>query len=291
MDRIQFIINPVSGGRKNRNIESQILSGLDQTKFSPEISYTKAIGHATELCIDALSKEINFIVAVGGDGTINEIAKVMVGTKAVLGIMPVGSGNGLARHLGIPLHVKGALQIINKSKVKRIDTGMVDDTPFISIAGVGYDALVAKEFKKSSARGFLNYFRISAKWFLNYKSEKYTLHFNDGTSISEKALMICFANSNQFGYNTMVAPHAKLDDGKLDICIVKKPKIFQLPQIANLLLQKKIDRSKLVHIILSDELTLSREKNAEVNIDGEAMKLKKDFVVKVNPLSLSVFIP
>lgn len=291
MDRIRFIINPKSGSRRYSNLRDLITGGIDKSKFQVEISYTEAAGHATQLCLEALDDGVDFIAAVGGDGTINEVCRAMISTSATLAIVPIGSGNGLARHLGIPLNIDEAIRLINKKKVTKIDTAKVNDTPFVSIAGIGFDALVAKEFEKSRKRGFLNYFLISAGRFPGYKPKKYKLLFNDGTEITEQALLVCFANSNQFGYNTTIAPHARLDDGKLDICIVKKPRVFEMPLIARLLLIKRIDQSPLVQIIPSEGLTINRKKNSVVNIDGEAIKLKKKLVIKVNPLSLNVLIP
>jgi YegS/Rv2252/BmrU family lipid kinase len=289
--RICFIINPISGRRKNRNIEELINLIIDSTKYQVTVKYTEAEGHARNLCRLAIENKTEIIVAVGGDGTINEVASEMVHTNGILGIIPSGSGNGLARHLGIPINNRKALELINKGHITSIDTAKVNEKRFISIAGIGFDAFVAKEFAENKRRGFITYFSIVAEKFLQFKQRKYTLVFDDGTTISQKALFIAFANSNQFGYNTQIAPNAMLNDGKLDICIVKKPPLTEMPNIVNLLLLKKIDRSRYVKVIKSSSVSVKREFDREINLDGEAVNISKDFDVKVDPLSLKIIIP
>jgi YegS/Rv2252/BmrU family lipid kinase len=288
---ICFIINPVSGRRRLVKIEEFIRSEINTNKFDYLIQYTKSAGHARALSREAVEKKTNIIVAIGGDGTINEVAGQMIGTDSILGIVPGGSGNGLARHLNIPLRPRRALQLINKAYHSKIDTGLINDRHFISLAGVGFDAMVARHFSKNKKRGFVTYFNIITNKYLNYKPKKYILEFPGSLKINTRALFITVANSNQFGYNTTIAPNAKLNDGQLDVVIVTKPKLVELPIIANLLLLKRIDLSPGVQIIPSPEVTIFRNKNRIVNIDGEAVKLKKKLKISVNPLSLNVIIP
>lgn len=289
--RILFIANPFSGKKKKQDISKQIFSKLDGRRFDIEIKNTDSAGHARQLSRDAVKSRVDVIVAVGGDGTINEVASEMINSDTILGIIPRGSGNGLARHLGIPQTLPRALQLINECHSTKIDTATVNDIPFVSIAGIGFDALVAKEFAKSRQRGFITYFNVIAQHFLKYKPKKYKLIFDDHPPLTTRALFVSFANSNQFGYNTTIAPNAKLNDGKLDVCIVKKPELIEIPLIANLLLLKRIDRSEYVRIVQSKGLTVKRKKNRVVNIDGEAIKVGKALEVKINPMSLNVIIP
>lgn len=289
--RVCFIINPVSGRVRQRRIVEVINSEIDTNKFDVDIKYTESAGHARILTNQAIADKSDIIVAVGGDGTINEIAGEMINKNVVLGIIPRGSGNGLSRHLGIPLSAKKAVQLINTSNISRIDTAEINGRKFISIAGVGFDALVAKRFAKTKDRGFLNYFKIVSNGFLKYKPKKYKLHFHDGHSIKVKAFFIAFANSNQFGYDTKIAPNASLIDGQLDVCIVSKPSILDLPDVVSLLLLKRIDRSPLVQVIPAKQVDIRRKKNRTVNIDGEPVKLQKHLHIKVNPLSLKIMIP
>jgi len=288
--KIIFIINPISGARKHLHIEGLILKRTNKQKFDIEIKYTQRAGHARELAKKAVENKADVVVAVGGDGTINEVGSQLIGSEVILGILPLGSGNGLARHLGIPRIIPLALRLINNMKISRIDTAMVNEHPFISIAGVGFDALVAKVFAKSSSRGFLTYARIITKKFSRYRSKKYKLLFDNGEKIKTRAFFISFANSNQFGFNTTIAPDASLTDGLLDICIVKKPNLFELPLIANLLMLRLIDKSPLVKIIQSTHIVVEQTKNRPINIDGEAVKIKKRLDIKVNPLSLKIIV-
>jgi YegS/Rv2252/BmrU family lipid kinase len=289
--RILFIVNPISGSRRKRNLPRIINDHVDKKQFEVSIVETQYGGHAIELSKRGVEEGYHVIVAVGGDGTVNEVASQMIHSDAVLGIIPGGSGNGLARHLNIPLTPSRAIELINKWNVTTIDTAKVNDTSFVSIAGVGFDALVAKKFAEKSSRGFLTYFRIAMHEFLNYRPKKYTLIFDDGTKIKRKAFFISFANSNQFGYNTQIAPNARLNDGKIDVCIAKKPNFLQAPILANLLLLNMIDRSPLMEIIPATGVKVKRKRNRVVNIDGEPVKLKRNFYVKVIPASLKVLIP
>lgn len=289
--RICFIINPISGGKKKINLDKLVNSIFDAEEFQVSINYTQSVGHAKLLSKEAVSNKTEIVVAVGGDGTINEVATELVQTKSVLGIVPLGSGNGLARHLKIPLNSNKALALIKNGQPKAIDTALINDKRFFSIAGVGFDALVAKEFAQNKARGFVTYFKLVVIKFFRYKSKKYKLRFADGSEKTFRAFFIAFANSNQFGYNTQIAPNASIVDGKLDICIVKKPPLIKMPNIAKLMLRKRIDKSSYVDVIQSESVVVKRKKNRVINLDGEAVKISKDFTVKVDPLSLKIIIP
>jgi len=289
--KIIFIVNPISGGRKGSELSAIISESVDKLKFDFEIRLTQHAGHAGEISRQSVMEGIDFIVAVGGDGTINEVASEMIGSQSILGIIPRGSGNGLARHLGIPRSVTKAINLINITNTTKIDTASVNGRSFISIAGVGFDALVAKYFANSKRRGFLAYFRIIAEQYHNYRPKKYTLDFGNGKVMEKEAFFISFANSNQFGFNTSIAPKAKLNDGLLDICIVTKPFLVEVPLIANLLLLRKINLSPHVEIITTNSLRIVQPKNSFINIDGEAVKLGKELKIDVKPLSLNIIIP
>ena len=289
--KVVFIVNPISGGRRGVNISAIIKQRVDKNKFNFEIRQTEYAGHAIEISKQLVEEGTQIIVAVGGDGTINEIASQMIDTNSILGIIPRGSGNGLARHLGIPRMASKAIDLINLTNTTKIDTATVNNKPFISIAGVGFDAYVANLFAASRRRGFFTYFKIIAEKYHEYRPKSYTLKFGTGKLIETKAFFISFANSNQFGFNTSIAPNAKLNDGKLDICIVKKPFLVEIPLIANLLLLRKINLSPHVEIIPATSLVIQQTKNRVANIDGEAIKLGKELNINVNPLSLNIIIP
>jgi len=290
MKRILFIINPNSAKKNRERISNAIINGINSSLFDVKIEYTKFAGHAITLSKNAVADKVDVIVAVGGDGTVNEVASQMINTSSTLGIVPLGSGNGLARHLGIWLNIEKSIELINKHNTSVIDTAIVNNKPFVSIAGVGFDAFVADRFAKGTRRGFLGYFQIVANEYLNYNPVKYNISFENGEKITEKALFIAFANSNQFGYDTTIAPNATLKDGLLDVCIVKKPQIYRIPMIASLLLLRRVDASPLVKIIKTKSLVVRCEQDTIVNIDGEAINFGKELIIKINPLSLKIII-
>lgn len=290
MKNILFIVNPNSAKGNEKRISRAIESRIDQNVFDVSVVYTQSADHAIKLSSKAVADYIDIIVAVGGDGTVNEVASQMIQTSSALGIVPLGSGNGLARHLGISRNIETAIDIINNQYSSTIDTGSINGKIFVSIAGIGFDALVAERFAKSNRRGFLGYFQIIANEYLNYKPQSYKLTFDDGMVFTKRALFVSFANSNQFGYNTTIAPNAKLRDGLLDVCIVNKPQIYHIPLIASLLLLKRIDISPSTTIIKTKSLTVVRDHEGVVNIDGEAINLGKDLKIMINPLSLKIII-
>ena len=288
--KVLFIINPKSGIGKHKLLESYINKALDKNRFEYDISYTKFAGQGTVLSKEAVDKAYDIVVASGGDGSVNEVARGLIGSKTLLGIIPVGSGNGLAHHLQIPVNLIQAIELINKTKTINIDTACINDKLFVSIAGIGFDALVAKKFTKVKRRGFLSYFKIIAKEYPKYKPQKYEINI-DGKQFTRTALFISFANSDQFGYNTLIAPKAKIDDGMIDVCIVKKAPVIELPFLAHLLYWKQIDKSKFIETIKGKEIKIKQENKLIVNIDGDPVKLEKDIEVKINPLSLKIIVP
>ena len=288
--KIMFIINPVSGIRRKKVIEGIIREHINVSEIDYKIYYSEGVCHATVLSKKAAEDNYDIIVAVGGDGSINEVAKGLLGSNTSLGIIPAGSGNGLARHLKIPFNPHNALKVIEAGYGIQIDTVKVNDEIFTSIAGVGFDALVAKKYAKTGKRGFWSYFRIITQEYVTYKPKKYKLTI-DGKQITTRALLIAFANSSQFGYNTSIAPDAELQDGLVDVCIVQKIPILEAPFISNLLFLKQIDKTKYVEIIKAKSITLERRKDRVINLDGEAVRVGKTLNITVCPKSLHIIIP
>ena len=290
--RLLFLVNPISGVNQDKkaSLSDQVAEVLDASLYEWEVQVSQAPGQLFEMSKAAAENGIDVVIAVGGDGTVNQIARGVIGSKTILGLVPAGSGNGLAHHLGIPTDVAKSLAVINKMNVKDIDTAKMNDKLFVSIAGIGFDALVARKFARTERRGFLSYLKIVTSEYTNYRPRKYKMII-DGKPVERQALFVSFANTNQFGYNTIIAPDAKIDDGLLDVCIVKKVPLTQAPQVVGLLLTKKIGTSDYVEIIKAREVKLKRNKKRTVNIDGEPVKLDKDITIQVNPLSLKVIVP
>ena len=287
---VTFIINPISGITGTRRKENAIQSWIDKSKFDFRIEYTQYAGHATGICAEEVRRGTDIIVAVGGDGSVNEIAKELINSNSTLGIVPAGSGNGLAHHLGISVNLRKAIEIINKGNTLKMDTGKVNEKVFVSLAGIGFDGLVAAKYANSKIRGFLTYMKIATEEYNKYKPKMYSIEIN-GKIINQRALFIIFANSNQFGYNAPIAPEASVSDGLLDMVISHKPLMVEMPLIAGLMYWRKIDKTKYVEVIKSSEIIVRSTKKRWVNIDGEAFKMDKKIHVKVIPNSLNIIVP
>jgi diacylglycerol kinase (ATP) len=288
--KLTFIINPVSGVFSKDRIISAIDSDLDKNKYDYSIEFTEGPGHAVEICNRRIGEGVDIIVAVGGDGSVNEIARTLTYKNVALGIIPAGSGNGLAHHLKIPFSYKKAINIINEGKTLKIDTGSINKVFFVSIAGIGFDGIVAHEYAKNKRRGFFTYVKVVTEEYVNYRPRKYTIEIN-GEILKRKALFISFANSDQFGYGASIAPSASVDDGLLDVIIMRKPPMIEIPLLASLLYWNKIDLSRQLEIIKAKELVVKTRRKRWVNIDGEPLKMKKKLEVKIHPLSLNIIVP
>ena len=289
--KIIFIINPISGHHNKNNFPHLVEKYIDNTQYEYDIVFTEYAGHATELTMKAIDEGFEYIAAVGGDGTINEIAKCLIGKKQILVIIPLGSGNGLARHLELPFKPERLIsEVINKGKVYKIDTATMNGIPFVSIAGIGFDALIADYFAKDENRGFLTYAKLVTEQYHNYRQKEYTLILDDKTVIECQPFFVTFANSSQFGYNAEISPKASVQDGLLDVCVFKKPNILEVPIVATYFLAKQIDKSNFIDIYKAKKIKVIRKEDAVANIDGEPIAMSKDIIVEINPLSLNILL-
>ncbi|MFO7657025.1 MAG: diacylglycerol kinase family lipid kinase [Bacteroidales bacterium] len=289
-ERIIFILNPVSGTHRKDNIESLILGNINHDIYKPEVILTRYKGHAVKIAMKAVSEGVRKVVAIGGDGTVNEVASALVGTKCALGIIPGGSGNGLARYLGIPLIHKEAVRMLNNCSIRKIDAGLVNKNYFFCTCGIGFDAHVGKVFDKLEGRGFLNYVKTAVIEFFSYNPKKYKL-FIDGIKIRERAFLVTFANAGQYGSNAYIAPAAQIDDGLLDICIMKPFPRFKWLLLGLRLFNKTIDKSKYLLIFRGKEICVKRKKKYTIHIDGDPVKTKKNINVTVLQKALRVMVP
>jgi len=290
-EKILFIINPVSGIGKQKTVERSLERLLDINKYTYSIAYTEYAHHATTIARSAVEQGYGTIVAVGGDGSINDCVRGVIGTNVKLGIIPAGSGNGLARCLHIPLDVDKAIEVINNCNSLNMDSVEVNGKVYASIAGVGFDALIAKQFTGSKIRGFQTYLRLVLQNYFAYKPKTYTLLI-DGQKVEEEALFISFANSNQFGYNAVIAPKASVNDGKLDVSVVKKIPLALTPLLVEMMFFRQLDRSPYIQTYSAKEVRLLDFEDGLINLDGEGIEIgEKELVFKVNPLSLNLIIP
>ncbi len=289
-ESIVFIVNPVSGSGQQRMIAEVVDKYLNKSKFSFKVLFTEERGHASQIAKLAVEEGASIVVAVGGDGTVNEVTQGLVGTDAALAIIPTGSGNGLARHLQLPVNFRKAIGVINQGKRKKIDTATLNGSLFVNVAGVGFDALVARKFEQAAKRGFFSYFSVSTSAYRKYKPKKYTISI-DGKVVKRRALMVSFANSSQFGNNTTIAPKATLDDGLIDVCILRKLPLWKLMLLSPLVFTGKFDKTPFLEIIQGKEVIVKRKKGKYVHLDGDPGKEDKTFTIKVQPLSLQVIVP
>lgn len=290
-ETISFIINPNSGLGRHRVVERMVDKYLDKNIYEARLYYISKDMPIERTARLSAEDGAHIVVAVGGDGSVNGVVSGIKGTNAKLGIIPVGSGNGLANFLEIPLQIKGAIEVINKRKSMLIDTLDVHGQTVVSIAGVGYDALVAEKMKKAKVRGLPAYMHFMVREYFWYNPKNYTLEIN-GELIKTQALFIAFANSNQFGYKRPIIPSARIDDGLMDICVVRKPPMHLISWVGFSLFFHAVHlHTKYIQIYNAQEVIVKQRKSRIMNIDGEAVKMPRTFTIKVIPKSIEVLIP
>lgn len=285
--RILFVINPISGGKKKSAFNKQVLEVLDLEKFDPTFKITDHPNHAFELGKAAIAEGYDAVVAVGGDGTINELGSAILGSDMPLGIVPEGSGNGLALYLGIPLNESAAIRRINRFETVEVDTGEINGRNFFNIAGLGFDASVSDHFATENIRGPIGYLNSVINVWSKFKPSKYTLVV-DGKEYIREAFMISVANSPQYGNNAYIAPQASINDGLLDVCVVHRFPIYLLPKMVFHLFTKSADQSDYVEIIPGKAITIVRDDKGPVHVDGEPVEMGETLDINIKHKSLKI---
>lgn len=285
--RILFIVNPISGGKKKKGFEKRAIEELDTTAYDADFAFTQYANHAYELGVEAVEAGIDVVVAVGGDGTINEIASALNGTDTILGIVPEGSGNGLALYLGIPLNERAAIRRLNRFESIMIDSGTINEHLFFNMAGIGFDASVSDRFANDKIRGPIGYLKAVLSEISTYRPKQYKLNI-DGEAFEREAFMISVANSPQYGNNAYVAPQASITDGVLDVCVIHKFPLYTFPMMLFHLFNKTADQSEYVEIIPGKQIYITRETADAVHVDGEPKEMGTELEINVNPSSLKI---
>jgi diacylglycerol kinase (ATP) len=288
--KIRFIINPVSGPNRSEDKEQIIKDHLDHNQYEYECTYTERKGHATELAEDAVSSAYDIVVACGGDGTVNEVAKGLIGSNTVLGIIPGGSGNGFAMYIGMGRSTVRAIKKLNNTQMKTIDTCYVNDIFFINLAGIGFDALIAYKAENEKRRGFQMYLNLVSKEMVRFKAEDFRVIY-DGETIEGPFTTIAIANAPMYGYNFTVAPLADLSDGLFDIVFIKEASILRTLGVSWRMLNKTLDKSPLVEVRKAKEVTVISKKPYYFHVDGESMRFTDTLQFRMDPLSLKVLFP
>lgn len=270
---IVFIVNPISGTSRKRAIVNQIDRTIDKQRFNYSIIYTEYPGHARLIAKEAANKGIDIVCAIGGDGTVNEVASGLVHSPTALAIIPSGSGNGLARHLRIPRDAIRAIKLINKANIVPIDYGMINEHPFFCTCGVGLDAFISQKFAESGKRGFASYLENVLKHALKYNPELYEIDVinEEETHVSYKAILIACANASQYGNNVYIAPGASVRDGLLDVIIVEPYKFIDAPQMGVQIMNGTFDKNPHVKRIKCKSLRIKRKEKGPAHFDGDPM--------------------
>lgn len=289
--RVRFIINPHSGVRKRMKLEDVIAEELDTTLFEYDFVYTEYAGHAVELAQEAAQEGFDIVFAVGGDGSVNEVAQGLIGTSTVLGILPAGSGNGFAMHLGWGRDIPSVLRRLHKAKTQTIDTCYLNGRPFVNLAGVGFEAKVAYHLKGSSQRGLQGYAKQFFQHLFRHTFKKYSITV-DNQTITSEAFTITVANAPMYGYNFVVAPAAKMNDGLLEVIIFKPANKWRYFVTTLRMLNRSIYKSPLVKRLSGKQVEITLQEDDFAQVDGEGFEVEqRKLVFTVNPLSLHVLIP
>ena len=288
--QILFIVNPISGTQNKEVILRQIEEKIDKDFFEITIRKTEYAGHAFDIATEAAQNNIDFVVAIGGDGTINEIGRALIHTKTAMGIIPCGSGNGLARHLHIPMDVSKAISIINEANVRAIDYGVIAGHPFFCTCGVGFDAFVSLKFADSGKRGLLSYLENTLQQSLTYKPETYEIENSTGT-VKYKAFLIACANASQYGNNAYIAPQASLTDGMMDITVLEPFTVLDVPSLAFQLFNRTLDKNSRIKTMRDKKIIIHRATEGVFHFDGDPTIGGKDLEVEIKPLGINVITP
>lgn len=292
MRKILIIINRKAGTDREKRLGGIVREYLPSPHFSVQITHLAYLGHGTHLAQEAVQQGVDTVVAVGGDGSINEIAQGLIGSSTALAIIPLGSGNGLARALKIPLKVRKALQLIVQNERRAVDAGYANGHLFLSNAGVGFDALIADRFRHTSKRGLMGYARLIMHSFRHYNSDVYTINI-DGHTLEQPAFLLTIANGNQFGYEFKLAPNASVFDGLLDLCIVPPPRGFlSLLPISFYSLAGHLHKTRYLQHYTGRQISVRCSNLVHLQVDGDAVPAGENGEIqfKVVPAALQVII-
>jgi YegS/Rv2252/BmrU family lipid kinase len=285
--RIVFILNPISGTHSKKEIPGLIDKLLDKEQFDYKLRLTEYAGHAAEIAKESAAEGIDVVVAIGGDGTVNEVARSLVHTETALGIIPCGSGNGLARHLCLPLDIKSAIQIINACRIDDFDYGVINGLPFFCTCGMGFDAFISLKFAEAGKRGPITYVENVLKEGLNYRPETYEVEDEMGAK-RYKAFLIACANASQYGNNAYIAPGATMKDGMMDVIIMEPFDTLEAPQIAADLFMKTLTNNSKIKTFRTKSLHIHRETEGAIHYDGDPIMTGKDVDVHIEHLGIKI---
>jgi len=288
MKKVLYIINPISGVGKQKTIEKLLSKYSDETKIDYTIIYTEKAKHAIEIS-KAEANNFDAIVAVGGDGSVNEVAQGLINTNTALGIIPTGSGNGFARHIKLPLKLNKAIQRINNFETEDVDVVKVNDVFAVNVVGIGFDALITHKFAEFGKRGFSSYIKLTTKEFSKFKGQNISVEIDD-TNIDTNVFLVTVANGSQYGNNAFIAPKASIQDGFLDIAILKKFPLISAPNLAYRLFTGKFDKFKYSEIYKAKSIKIIQAGQIQTQIDGEPFTFNDEIKIDVLEKALKIIV-
>ena len=288
--KARLVINPISGTRSKEGLDRYVAEQLSPLGWEIETAYTRGRGDATRLALEAAEMGYEAVIAAGGDGTVNETAAALCGTQTALAIVPCGSGNGLARHLGIPVDVREGVRTILNNKAHAIDYATVNGRKFFCTFGVGFDAAVSEAFARKKTRGKLTYIQSTFQTYAHYEPELYTIKAG-GKTLTEKAFLVAVCNASQYGNNAYIAPSAVIDDGLLDVTIIHAGNPLSTALVGFDMLTGMIEKNVLIDTFRTPSLTISRQGGGPAHIDGEPLNMDSELDIVCHPSSLRVVSP
>ncbi len=288
--KVLFIINRFAGRGYHEDLEGVIIDECKKRKAEFQLEHTQARGHATELAREGVASQLySKIIAVGGDGTVNEVAQGMLHSPVSMGILPKGSGNGLARHLKIPLNIRHAVENIFSSSELAMDTFLLNEKLSLNVSGIGFDGHIANIFGSEKKRGLQGYVKHTIKELISFKEFEATIKIGE-VKKERKAFVIAIANSSQYGNNARIAPAASVFDQLLHICVLKKVPPYRIDFVYDFF-RGKIEGSSFCEFITAHEFSISLDKPMAYHVDGEPSGRSDFFQVKLLPASLRILVP
>jgi YegS/Rv2252/BmrU family lipid kinase len=290
MMKVVAIINPVSGVVSKKRIPMLLSRVLPEGRFQTACVFSEYHGHAHELAAQAVKGNADCVLAVGGDGTVNEVAKALIHTPATLGIVPMGSGNGLARDLAIPLDTRKALEVIVDGCMTKIDYCKANEHIFFCTCGVGFDALVSERFAEEKRRGPLAYLKSVITEYLNYEPDSYEITIENEV-LAKSAFLVTCANASQYGNNAFIAPHASMNDGMMDIVILLPFTPLDVGPLVVQLFTRQMEKNSKTEYYRAKKITLKKGKAGIMHLDGEPVQMGDRVTIEAFREGLRVFVP
>lgn len=287
--RLTLIINPIAGTLSKHGLEGWLMPKLQGMGYDVKVAYTSGPGDATRLAAEAAAVGDYGVLACGGDGTVNEVASGLIGTRTAMGILPAGSGNGLARHIGIPVDISRSLKVIAEDNIAECDYGEVNGRPFFCTFGVGFDAAVSERFARKNTRGLTTYIASAIDEFVSYHPQTYEIVAGDRV-ITDKAFLVVVCNASQYGNNAFVAPSASIRDGLLDVTIVHNGTLLTHALSGLEMITGIIGNHGKIQTFRTSDLVIRRSQPTMTHIDGDPVMLPVELCVKCHPGALRMFV-